>query len=70
MAPKVTPPAIVARLNAEITKITNSPEVKAAGGRQCATPLVMTAEAIAKYGADYVDKWAKIVKFSGAISDN
>jgi tripartite-type tricarboxylate transporter receptor subunit TctC len=70
MAPKVTPPAIVARLNAEITKITNSPEVKAAWGRQGATPLVMTAEAFAKYAADDVEKWAKIVKFSGAKSDN
>lgn len=69
MAPKATPAAIVTRLNAEITKITNNTDVKAAWGRQGATPLVMTADAFAKYAADDVEKWAKIVKFSGAKAE-
>lgn len=70
MAPKATPPAIVNKLNAEISKITSSPEVRAAWGRQGATPLVMNAEVFAKYAADDVTKWARIVQISGAKADN
>ena len=70
MAPKATPLAIVNKLNAEISKITASPEVRAAWGRQGATPLVMSAENFAKYVSDDVVKWAHIVKISGAKADN
>ena len=70
MAPKATPLAIVNKLNAEISKITASPEVRAAWGRQGATPLVMSAENFAKYASDDVVKWAQIVKISGAKADN
>jgi tripartite-type tricarboxylate transporter receptor subunit TctC len=70
MAPKATPTAIVNQLNAAISKITSSPEVKAAWGKQGATPMVMSPDAFAKYTRDDVDKWAKIVKISGAKADN
>jgi tripartite-type tricarboxylate transporter receptor subunit TctC len=70
MAPKATPAAIVAKLNSEISKITSSPEVRAAWGRQGATPLVMSPEVFAKYASDDVTKWAQIVKISGAKADN
>jgi tripartite-type tricarboxylate transporter receptor subunit TctC len=70
MAPKATPAAIVNQLNAAISKITSSPEVKAAWGKQGATPMVMSPDAFAKYTRDDVDKWAKIVKISGAKADN
>lgn len=70
MAPRATPVAIVNQLNAAISKITASPEVKAAWGRQGATPMVMSPEAFAKYTSDDVTKWAQIVKISGAKADN
>jgi tripartite-type tricarboxylate transporter receptor subunit TctC len=70
MAPKATPAAVVSKLNAEVSKITSSPEVKQLWGRQGATPLVMSADAFAKYAADDVAKWARIVKISGAKADN
>ncbi len=70
MAPKATPAAIVNKLNAEISKITLSPEVKALWNRQGATPLVMNSEVFTKYATDDVAKWAKIVKVSGAKADN
>jgi tripartite-type tricarboxylate transporter receptor subunit TctC len=70
MAPKATPTAIVNKLNAEISKITSSPEVKALWARQGATPMVMSAENFAKYTSDDVVKWAHIVKISGAKADN
>jgi len=70
MAPKATPAAIVAKLNSEISKITASPEVRAAWGKQGATPLVMSPEVFAKYASEDVTKWAQIVKISGAKADN
>jgi tripartite-type tricarboxylate transporter receptor subunit TctC len=70
MAPKGTPAAIVSKLNAEISRITSSADVKQAWGKQGATPLVMSPEVFAKYAEDDIAKWAKIVKFSGAKADN
>jgi tripartite-type tricarboxylate transporter receptor subunit TctC len=70
MAPKATPAAIVNQLNAAIGRITASPDVRTTWGRQGAMPLVMSADAFAKYAADDVEKWARIVKFSGAKADN
>ncbi len=70
MAPKATPAAVVSKLNVEISKITSSSDVRAAWGKQGATPLIMTPEVFAKYTADDVIKWARIVKISGAKADN
>ena len=69
MAPAGTPDAIVQRLNTEINKIVNAPDVKAAWAKQGAVAMSMTAPVFAKYVADDVAKWATIVKVSGAKAD-
>ena len=69
MAPAGTPDAIVQRLNTEINKIVNAPDVKATWAKQGAVAMSMTAPAFAKYVADDVAKWATIVKASGAKAD-
>ena len=69
MAPAGTPEPIVTRLNAEINKILNAPDVKAAWAKQGAVPLSMTAPVFTKYVADDVAKWATVVKVSGAKAD-
>jgi tripartite-type tricarboxylate transporter receptor subunit TctC len=69
MAPTGTPDAIVQRLNTEINKIVNAPDVKATWAKQGAVPMSMTAPVFAKYVADDVAKWATIVKVSGAKAD-
>jgi tripartite-type tricarboxylate transporter receptor subunit TctC len=69
MAPKGTPPAIVAKLNAEIAKIVNRPEVRAEWAKQGAVPMAMTPEEFARYTADDIAKWERIVKISGAKPD-
>jgi tripartite-type tricarboxylate transporter receptor subunit TctC len=66
MAPKGTPPAVVARLNAELSKLTSNPETQRAWGAQGATPMTMTSEAFARYLEADIAKWAKVVAFSGA----
>ena len=69
MAPKGTPPAIVAKLNAEITKIANNPDVRAEWAKQGAMAMTMTPDEFGRYLAEDVAKWERIVKISGAKAD-
>src|SRR5438105_2496495 len=56
VAPKGTPPAIVTRLNAEITKIVNRPEVKREWAGQGAVAMTMAPDAFGKYIANDIVK--------------
>ena len=69
MAPRNTPPAIVARLNAEVTKIVSRPEVRAEWAKQGAVAMTMGADEFSRYVADDVTKWERVVKISGAKPD-
>jgi tripartite-type tricarboxylate transporter receptor subunit TctC len=69
MAPAGTPKPIVDQLNAEITKIVSSPEVKADWAKQGAVPMTMSPAEFDKYMRDDIEKWAKVVKVSGAKVD-
>jgi tripartite-type tricarboxylate transporter receptor subunit TctC len=69
MAPKGTPPAVVARLNAEIANIVNRPETRAEWAKQGAAGMTMTPDAFAKYVADDIAKWDRVIKLSGAKVD-
>jgi len=69
MAPKGTPQPIVDRLNAEIRKAVNSPEIKAEWAKQGAVGMDMSPEEFEKYLHRDIEKWAKIVKISGAQQD-
>ena len=68
-APAGTPPAIVSRLNAEITRILQSPDVKA---RLDALSLEFSPNTPAEFAARLkveVQRYAKMVKDSGAKAD-
>jgi tripartite-type tricarboxylate transporter receptor subunit TctC len=69
IAPKNTPPAIVNRLNAEVTKIVSRPDTKSEWAKQGATAMTMTPDAFGKFLADDIVKWERIVKISGARAD-
>jgi tripartite-type tricarboxylate transporter receptor subunit TctC len=69
MAPAGTPKPIVDRLNAEIAKVVSNPEVKADWAKQGAVPMTMTPDQFAQYLRDDIEKWAKVVKVSGAKVD-
>src|SRR5436190_210544 len=66
MAPKNTPAAIVARLNAEVAKIVGNAETAKAWKAQGATPMTMSTAEFTRYLNDDIVKWAHIVKVSGA----
>ena len=68
-APAGTPPAIVKRLNAEIVKIINMPDVKEKLIGLGAEPVGNTSEEFAALVKTEVVKWAEVVKKSGAKVD-
>ncbi|MEJ8822037.1 tripartite tricarboxylate transporter substrate binding protein [Variovorax humicola] len=69
MAPAQTPPAIVAKLNAEINKALNSNDVRATFAAQGVEPLVKTPEELGIFVKSEIVKWTKAVKDSGAKAE-
>lgn len=69
MAPKGTPPAVVAKRNAEVAKIVARPDVKAEWEKQGAVAMSMPPDEFSKYVADDIVKWEKVIKVSGAKAD-
>jgi len=69
MAPAGTPKEIVAKWNAEVTRILNSPEMKAFFAQQGAEPASDSPEQFAALIRSEISKYAKIVKQSGAKVD-
>jgi tripartite-type tricarboxylate transporter receptor subunit TctC len=69
MAPAGTPRAIVERLNAEITRAANAPEMSQAWQKQGAVAMSMSPDEFARFMREDIEKWARIVKLSGAKQD-
>jgi tripartite-type tricarboxylate transporter receptor subunit TctC len=66
MAPKGTPKEIVDTLNAEIGKVIARADIKKMWGEQGAVPMTMTPAEFDKYLRADIEKWAHVVKVSGA----
>ena len=62
MAPKGTPKPVIDKLNAEINKAINKPDILAAWSKQGAVPLVMKPAEFEAFLHKDIDKWAKVVK--------
>jgi tripartite-type tricarboxylate transporter receptor subunit TctC len=69
MAPVATPKPIIERLNSEIQRIAGLPDVKEAWAKQGAVPMRMTPAEFGKFMEQDIQKWAKVVKISGAKVD-
>jgi tripartite-type tricarboxylate transporter receptor subunit TctC len=68
-APVGTPPAIVARLNAEVNKVLQMPDVREKISNGGATPVGGSAEDFAAFVRTDYAKWGRIVKDSGVKLD-
>ena len=66
MAPTGTPKPVIDKLNAELVKAMNRPDVRAAWAKQGAVPMPMSPAEFDKYLRADIEKWAKVVKVSGA----
>jgi tripartite-type tricarboxylate transporter receptor subunit TctC len=69
MAPKGTPAAVVAKLNAEVAKITGNADLRKAWAAQGTTAMTMGVDEFTRYMNDDIVKWAHIVKVSGAKAE-
>ena len=69
LAPTGTPKEIVAKWNAEVTRILNTPEMRAFFAQQGAEPSPTTPEQFSALIRSEIPKYAKIVKESGAKVD-
>ena len=68
-APAGTPPAVIERLNAEARRAFGLAEVKAQLAAQGIDAVPGTAEAFAAFIRQETDKWARVVRESGAKAD-
>jgi tripartite-type tricarboxylate transporter receptor subunit TctC len=62
LAPAKTPPAIVARMNAEVTKLLRDPQMREKMANQGMNIVASTPEAFGKFIDEQSVKWAKVVK--------
>ncbi len=69
MAPAGTPRPILEKLNTEVNKIINAPDVKEAWGKQGAVPMGMSVDEFGKFVREDIGKWAKLVKATGMKVD-
>ena len=69
VAPKATAPAIVQRLNQELTKILKLPEMRARFDALALELLPTSPEEVAAYAAKEQGRWAKLIKEKGIRLD-
>jgi tripartite-type tricarboxylate transporter receptor subunit TctC len=68
-APAATPKQVIAKVNADMQVILASPEMRTKLAPLGAEPAPTTPESFSKYVRAEIDKWAKVVKDSGAKAD-
>ena len=68
-APRNTPAEIVVKLNTEINACFADPKIKARAADFGATVMPGSPDEFGKLIAEETEKWAKVVKFSGAKPD-
>lgn len=68
-APANTPKPVIDRLNAEVIRVFNLPEVSERLKTLGLEPVLSSSEELAKYQASEIVKWAKVVKESGAKAE-
>jgi tripartite-type tricarboxylate transporter receptor subunit TctC len=69
LAPAGTPKAIVSRINTEVGKILQMPDVRAKFDQQGVIPTFTTPEQTAQHIRGEVEKWAKVIKAANVKAD-
>jgi tripartite-type tricarboxylate transporter receptor subunit TctC len=69
VAPRRTPPEVIATLNRALNAALADPRLKARFAELGGTPMPMTPADFGKLIADETEKWAKVVRFAGIKPD-
>lgn len=69
MAPAGTSPPVIAKLNAKIRDIVRSPDVSDRLSQEGSIPVGGSAEEFGRYLASEIQKWARVIRASGARAD-
>ena len=69
MAPAGTPRPVLDKLNAEVIKVINAPDVKENWAKQGAVPMGMSVDEFGRFLREDVQKWSKLVKDTGMKVD-
>jgi tripartite-type tricarboxylate transporter receptor subunit TctC len=69
LAPAGTPRDVVARLNSEIVRASNHPEMKALYTRAGIEPVSSTPDELTKFMKSEIEKWARVIKEAGVTVD-
>ena len=67
--PKGTPPDIVNKMNDAINRVMSNPKIRERLADLGGVPITGTPADFGKIIQDETDKWAKVVKFSGATAE-
>jgi tripartite-type tricarboxylate transporter receptor subunit TctC len=67
--PRGTPPDIVNKMNAAINKVMSNPKIRERLAELGGVPITGTPADFGKIIQAETDKWAKVVKFSGATAE-
>ncbi len=70
LAPARTPPEVIAKLNAEMTRIIQLPDIRKNLASQGTTPLPMNPPEFGKWLVEQKDRWAKLIKDTGFKFEN
>ncbi len=65
VAPARTPPEVIAKLNAEVTRILKLPDIRQLLDSQGTTPLPTSPQEMGRWLASEQERWTKVVKASG-----
>ena len=66
LMPAGTPDAIVTRINGEAVKIVQGPDFTSRMVRDASIPIGSTPQELGAYLKNEIEKWAKVIKYSGA----
>jgi tripartite-type tricarboxylate transporter receptor subunit TctC len=69
MVPAKTPASIVQKINLEVQRILKLPDTRERLATMGADPLFMSAQEANRFFHAEIEKWAKVVRASGAKAD-
>jgi len=69
MVPRATPPAVIARLNGEMKRVSGLADIKERAAIQGAEVVWTTPQEFTSHLQNEVEKWGKLVRDAGVVAN-